>query len=442
MHDLRLWMLMFGVLIGVVFPFALIPLGVPASTSLTPLFFAATVVAGLLVATVNYALTAKVVGSRLHLLATSMQHVEESLQSAAYSNDWSSCNPRDCMVPVDSEDEFGEAASSFNRLVESLAMSNQLAEGMTAMSEALASNLELNGLADATIRELASRTGYEAAALLVVDGGQVQVAGSYGIRNAAALVESEAVGTVLRTERASIIDVPEGVEISGGLVDIRPREVRMLPVRHGVLVLGVLVVAAVHPSTRDDLAVLDSALPGLAVALNNSLNHERLQRVAALDPLTGIYNRRFGLQRLQEEFKRSVRSGDPLGLLMLDIDHFKAVNDTYGHLVGDRVLQSVVTAARQTLREGDILTRYGGEEFVAALPGANRSDVLMMAEAIRHAVADSVTADAGRQISVTISVGGAALPNSAAENPEALIDLADQALYSAKSAGRDRSVVV
>ena len=92
MHDLRLWMLMFGVLIGVVFPFALIPLGVPASTSLTPLFFAATIVAGLLVATVNYALTAKVVGSRLHLLATSMQHVEESLQSAAYSNDWSSCS--------------------------------------------------------------------------------------------------------------------------------------------------------------------------------------------------------------------------------------------------------------------------------------------------------------------------------------------------------------
>jgi two-component system, cell cycle response regulator len=345
------------------------------------------------------------------------------------------------VVVVDSNDEFGEAASSFNRLVEALSTSNRLTEGVTAMSEALASNLELTGLADVTIRELAARTDYEAAALLVVDAGRVVVASSYGIKDAAALVEAEAVTTVLRTELATVIDVPEGVEISGGLIDIRPREVRISPVRHGVVVLGVLVVASIHPSSREDLAVLDAALPGLAVALNNALNHERLQRVAALDPLTGIYNRRFGLQRLDEEFKRSVRSGDPLGVLMLDVDHFKNINDSYGHLVGDRVLKSVVAAARQALREGDLLARYGGEEFVAALPGASRDDVLIMAEAIRHAVADTITMDDGRQIQATVSVGGASLPHSPADRAEALIDLADQALYSAKTAGRNCSVV-
>jgi len=131
-------------------------------------------------------------------------------------------------------------------------------------------------------------------------------------------------------------------------------------------------VAFAQPSSPEAGAVLNATLPGLAVALNNSLNHQDLQRVAALDPLTGVYNRRFGLQRLTEEFGRSVRSGDPLGVLMLDLDHFKAVNDTYGHLVGDRVLQTVVRAARQILREGDVLLRYGGEEFIIVLPGAGR----------------------------------------------------------------------
>ncbi|TXH14927.1 MAG: GGDEF domain-containing protein [Gammaproteobacteria bacterium] len=91
---------------------------------------------------------------------------------------------------------------------------------------------------------------------------------------------------------------------------------------------------------REAVAVVESALPNLAVALTNALNHQDLQRVAALDPLTSVYNRRFGVERLKEEVARSQRSGDSLGLLILDLDHFKSVNDTYGHLVGDRVLQS------------------------------------------------------------------------------------------------------
>src|SRR5690606_14579087 len=135
------------------------------------------------------------------------------------------------------------------------------------------------------------------------------------------------------------------------VVDFVPQEVRVLPVRYGVMTVGVLVVAFAQPSSPEADAVIDSTLPGLAVALNNAMNHQDLQRVAALDPLTGVLNRRFGLQRLKEEVGRAERSGDPLGLLMLDLDYFKAINDTYGHLVGDRVLQTVVRTARQVLRE-------------------------------------------------------------------------------------------
>jgi two-component system cell cycle response regulator len=200
-------------------------------------------------------------------------------------------------------------------------------------------------------------------------------------------------------------------------------------------------VAFAHPSTPEAGAVLNATLPGLAVAVNNALNHEDLQRVAALDPLTGVYNRRFGLQRLAEEFGRSIRSGDPLGLLMLDLDHFKDVNDTYGHLVGDRVLQTVVRATRTVLRDGDVLLRYGGEEFLVVLPGAGHDDLAQMAERVRHAVAEAEISEAGQRIVVTVSIGGSALPDENATGPQEMIGVADAALYAAKESGRDRCVI-
>ena len=120
--------------------------------------------------------------------------------------------------------------------------------------------------------------------------------------------------------------------------------------------------------------------------MNNALAHDRLERLAAIDPLTEAYNRRFGLARLHEEYSRAVRAEAPLGILMLDLDHFKAVNDIYGHLVGDRVLRAVARACRRVIREGDVLVRYGGEEFLVLLPGAGVDDVMQIGERIRRAV--------------------------------------------------------
>jgi len=225
-------------------------------------------------------------------------------------------------------------------------------------------------------------------------------------------------------------------------VDFIPQEVQVLPVRFGVVSVGVLVVAYAAAGSPEAGAVLNATLPGIAVAVNNALNHEELQRVAALDPLTGVYNRRFGLQRLSEEFGRSVRSGDPLGLMMLDLDHFKAINDTYGHLVGDRVLQAVVRSTRQVLREGDVLLRYGGEEFIIVLPGAGRDDLVQMAERVRRAVAEAEVVEAGQHIPVTVSIGGCGLPHANTTSPQDLISVVDAAMYAAKESGRDRCVVV
>ncbi len=171
------------------------------------------------------------------------------------------------------------------------------------------------------------------------------------------------------------------------------------------------------------------------------LAHDRLQRLAALDPLTGVFNRRFGLGRLHEEFERSIRSSIPLGLLMLDIDHFKSVNDTYGHQVGDRILKSVASIIRSILREGDILVRYGGEEFLAILPAASSEDLRLIGERIRRATEESAHPEGDQTIRVTISIGGAAYPNQNVEKESSLLQLADDSLYKAKETGRNKVVV-
>ncbi len=168
---------------------------------------------------------------------------------------------------------------------------------------------------------------------------------------------------------------------------------------------------------------------------------ERAHESAMHDALTGLPNRSLLVQRLDHAIVRCQRSDKIVAVLFCDLDQFKAINDTYGHLVGDRVLQAVVRSTRSVLREGDVLVRYGGEEFVIVLPGAGRDDRQAMAERVRRAVADSEISENGQHIAITVSVGGAGMPDQSVRVPEDLIGVADQAMYAAKNAGRDRCVM-
>jgi diguanylate cyclase (GGDEF)-like protein len=125
---------------------------------------------------------------------------------------------------------------------------------------------------------------------------------------------------------------------------------------------------------------------------------------------------------------------------MFDIDHFKSVNDTYGHLVGDQVLVSIAKIALASIREGDVLLRYGGEEFLCVLPGANKVDAGIIAERIRIMVKDSSVKNAEQDIKVTVSIGVVTYPRNDISESDQLIKLADDAMYVAKETGRNRTV--
>jgi two-component system, cell cycle response regulator len=165
---------------------------------------------------------------------------------------------------------------------------------------------------------------------------------------------------------------------------------------------------------------------------------ELLAKLAAFDDLTGAYNRRSMFHQLEAELSRSRRYGRSLSLLMADIDHFKKVNDQYGHLVGDQALRWVATTIQNELRSMDFLCRYGGEEFCAILPETNRPGAARAAERIRSALERQVFVTDGLNLSLTISVGGASwTPVDKQEIPD-LLARADAALMDAKRSGRNQ----
>jgi len=437
-HDLAIWMVAFGLMIGLVFPFFVMVLGVPRDIALTPVFFLACLGAGALAGVINYGLARGVVGGRLCVLAGSMRHVEENLLSMTFSGDLSQCTPENCSIAVDSEDEIGDSALAFNRLVEALAVSMRTQAAVRSFSEMLTSQLEIESLGDNALRLFFEHTGAAGGLILHEAGGELKVAASRGLRDPDNVAASDHVRIAVRTGERQVIAIPDDVRVEGVVADFRPGEVIVFPVIYKSVPLGVVVLATGRTFDPDHRARIDLFLQGLGLALNNAMAHDRLQRLAALDPLTGVYNRRFGLVRLHEEFGRAVRANTPVGILMLDIDHFKAVNDTYGHLVGDRLLKSICAIARSSLREGDVLLRYGGEEFLAVLPAASAEDLRLVGERLRRAVEDSALSDGAKTVRVTLSVGGAAYPNQNVESEEVLIRLADEALYRAKDSGRNR----
>lgn len=220
-----------------------------------------------------------------------------------------------------------------------------------------------------------------------------------------------------------------------------PKEVYAEPVLFQGALVGILVLASNQKLDETQKAILHTMLNGLGLALRNALTHEEIQRIAALDSLTGIYNRRFGMERLHEEYTRVIRQDLPLSLLMMDIDHFKSINDTYGHRAGDRALKLVVKVMKSVMREGDILCRYGGEEFMAILPGADCDNAQEVAERIRRRISDTHLEHGDQIIPITISIGMASWPEHQVENEQQLIERADQTLYMAKESGRNRVVL-
>lgn len=213
-----------------------------------------------------------------------------------------------------------------------------------------------------------------------------------------------------------------------------------VPIRLHGAIIGLFILNSRKPAcySEADLSILGPVTDHLALAIERYFLFEEITRLSLTDELTGCGNRRMLSQEMEREIRRAERYGRHLGLLMLDIDHFKRVNDTYGHLAGDLVLKDMSSLIRGNVRDIDTCIRFGGEEFLVILPETDTDGAVATAEKIRTMVAGSVYYAGENVLRITVSVGIAVYPVHA-ESAQQLVDKADAALYRAKIEGRNRS---
>lgn len=254
----------------------------------------------------------------------------------------------------------------------------------------------------------------------------------------------------------------------------RPHRLPWLLAGNGYLLCAALIAVAVHDTLPPGLLLaglllllLNGLLGWLAITYINRLRRQqlallleeratnrrlteeikerqaleaRLRQMACTDALTGIANRRHFFELAEQELRRARRDGTPLAICMVDVDHFKRLNDRYGHAVGDEVLRQVADGCRSVLRECDVLGRYGGEEFVIALPLTDLATAACVAERLRQRISTLALPQLGPETPLSVTVGVGELAKSETRLDDALLR-ADRALYAGKAAGRNRVVV-
>jgi diguanylate cyclase (GGDEF)-like protein len=336
-------------------------------------------------------------------------------------------------VPTEGRDEFAQLGDEFNKMSHELERRigeldrerDRLRASIQRVGETFASNLDRRALLE---------LGTETIAEAVEAAAGRAVAGAEQIR----VGDAEPFTAVLDPAEASVRATGAPAEHSAG--DLHALASPIPRAREGAGPHGLVAVArAGRPFTDEEHALLGSLAAQTGISLENVALHEQVARQAVTDELTGLFNHRRFQEVMSAEVATAQRFGQPVGLLLLDIDDFKRVNDTYGHQQGDVVLREVARVLRESSREIDEPARYGGEEMAVALPQTDIEGAFTIAERVRTSVEALAVArlDGEGLLQVTVSIGVAA---SATADKHELIAAADAALYTAKRSGKNRTV--
>jgi diguanylate cyclase (GGDEF)-like protein len=339
--------------------------------------------------------------------------------------------------------QYDELEATSSRLESQLDLQHQL----MSLSTLLLSSLDLHEVFVRTSEMLKDIVDYDAMDIRLLDDETRELVCIYSRDLNAEFneqfrlsIDQGLAGWVVRHDEAQLVNDmthdPRGVHIPGTGEDV-PQASIVVPLRVLGKVTGVLCLDRLGGRifAEEDLEPVTLFANLAAIAIQNARTYEAMERQAISDGLTGIHNYRHFHESLKAEVARAGRYGDHFCLLMMDLDHFKSVNDTIGHQKGDDVLRSVASVLRSCSRESDYLARYGGEEFVMMLPRTTLEEATTLAERIRTSVAQL---DPGHpDLRVTMSIGISAFPESASDS-DGVLGAADAALLRAKTGGRNR----
>jgi len=446
LRNLLFSMLAFGLFVGLLFPpFAKIVLKTDRAYSL--IFISMCVGAGLMVGVFNFLIFRFLVSRELDLIQKGMNHVNVNIADAEVLED--DC-ASECTLEITSADIIGDIALSFNDMTHEIFKRLEL-EGETRMlNSKLMLSVELEDVANTILNRLAAVVDAKAGLLYGRKVEEMQLLSHFGVDKSDGITKILAgqFGPIEKALRSGKIhaytqlDGWEWFSLSTPIGNFKPGSILLIPLMAKQQAVGLVILACgIQPLDSQQEKALETLRSFAAPNLDNSILHKRITELAAIDELTNILNRRFGLRRLKEEYSRSTRHGVPICVVMVDIDHFKDFNDTFGHNAGDAVLKMVASTIRDNLRSEDMVCRYGGEEFLVALAGAGMNDGALITERIRRAIETNRVQWGDKHLSVTISSGIATYPVVRASVCEELITAADQALYAAKEFGRNQVTV-
>jgi diguanylate cyclase (GGDEF)-like protein len=309
------------------------------------------------------------------------------------------------------------------------------------MIRAVNASLDPERVAEALVSRASDWVPATSWLVLAIDGGSRTRA--LASRALTATLEPAAYSVGAFVMRSGEVFLSASLEADRRVPDVTAASVVAFPLACRGRIIGALVGLDKAPSsaaprfTPSSLEALLAAIEPGAIAIENALRVQRAEALSVTDDLTQLYNSRFLSQVLRRETKRASRSGRPLSLLFVDLDGFKAINDTHGHLFGSRALVEAAGVIRASARETDMVARFGGDEFALILPDTGSDGAVAVGERVRDRIAVfSFLQGDGLDIRLTVSVGVATLPDVAA-SADALIQAADQAMYWVKDHGKN-----
>jgi diguanylate cyclase (GGDEF)-like protein len=346
-------------------------------------------------------------------------------------------------LEIKTGDEFEKIGARFNLMVDSMRLREARLDRFNDLSKILIEFNDPAVLLDKALEKMVELTGSCTGAVYLHDAasGTLFPSASYGV--SAEELKKLGVGEGFAGKCASgkktvIIENTDDTELSleTGFFRVRPKGLAWFAMNYNGKLSGVFAMGSLKPYCADEIKCIEGLVSQIAIALDNALVHREVENLSLADPLTGIFNRRHFFNLFESEFSAARRYRYNLAVLMIDVDDFKSINDTYGHPQGDRVLTGISQMIRDKTRITDVWARYGGEEFIGFVSHCTREGVVTLAEKLRKHI-ESLAVPGMEGKNVTASIGIGYFPSEGVRDIDDLVKSADDNLYLAKKNGKN-----